>query len=65
MYHQLTSQQRQAATWHGAHSSVILKKVKDSSLVGALYWHKEGRKAFARYREIDGDMKKELVSLLD
>jgi len=41
------------------------KKVKDPSLVGALSGHKEGSKAFARYREIDEDIKKELVGLLD
>ena len=43
----------------------LYKKVKDPSLVGALSGHKEGSQAFARYREIDEDMKKELVSLLD
>ncbi|MDR2626974.1 MAG: site-specific integrase, partial [Dysgonamonadaceae bacterium] len=43
----------------------IYKKVKDPNLVGALSGHKEGSKAFNRYREIDEDMKKELVSLLD
>jgi hypothetical protein len=43
----------------------LYKKVKDPSLVGALSGHKEGSKAFARYREIDEDLKKELVSLLD
>ena len=43
----------------------IYKKVKDPNLVGALSGHKEGSKAFNRYREIDEDMKKELVSMLD
>ncbi|KAA6319825.1 hypothetical protein EZS27_030325 [termite gut metagenome] len=43
----------------------IYKKVKDPNLVGALSGHKEGSKAFSRYREIDEDMKKELVSMLD
>jgi integrase len=43
----------------------IYKKVKDPNLVGALSGHKEGSKAFNRYREIDEDMKKELVNLLD
>lgn len=42
----------------------LYKKVKDPNLVGALSGHKDGSKAFARYRDID-DMKKELVSLLD
>lgn len=35
------------------------------NLVGSLSGHKEGSKAFARYRDIDEDMKKELVDLLD
>lgn len=43
----------------------LYKKVKDPNLVGALSGHKEGSKAFVRYRDIDEDMKKELVSLLD
>ena len=43
----------------------LYKKVKDPNLVGSLSGHKEGSKAFARYRDIDEDMKKELVNLLD
>lgn len=43
----------------------LYKQVKDPNLVGALSGHSEGSKAFARYREIDEDMKKELVSLLE
>lgn len=43
----------------------IYKQVKDPNLVGALSGHKEGSKAFARYRDIDEDMKKELISYLD
>lgn len=43
----------------------IYKKVKDPNLIGALSGHKEGSKAFSRYREIDEEMKKELVNLLD
>ena len=43
----------------------LYKKVKDPNLVGSLSGHKEGSKAFARYRDIDEDMKKELVSLID
>ena len=42
----------------------LYKQVKDPNLVGSLSGHKEGSKAFARYREIDDDMKKELVNLL-
>jgi site-specific recombinase XerD len=43
----------------------IYKKVKDPNLVGALSGHKEGSKAFARYRYIDDDIKKELIGHLD
>lgn len=42
----------------------LYKKVKDPNLVGSLSGHKEGSKAFARYREIDDDIKKELVDML-
>ena len=35
----------------------LYKQVKDPNLVGALSGHKEGSRAFARYREIDEDMK--------
>ena len=43
----------------------LYKKVKDPNLVGALSGHKEGSRAFARYRDIDEGMKKVLVSPLD
>lgn len=43
----------------------IYKKVKDPNLVGALSGHKEGSKAFARYRDIDEEMKQDLVGILD
>lgn len=43
----------------------LYKKVKDPSLVGALSGHKDGSRAFARYREIDDDLKKELIGYLD
>ncbi len=42
----------------------LYKKVKDPSLVGALSGHVEGSKAFARYRDIDEDIKKEVINLL-
>jgi hypothetical protein len=42
----------------------LYKQVKGPNLVGSLSGHKEGSKAFARYRDIDDDMKKELVNLL-
>lgn len=43
----------------------LYKKVKAPNLIGSLSGHKEGSKAFARYRDIDEDIKKELVNLLD
>lgn len=43
----------------------LYKQVKDPNLVGSLSGHKEGSKAFARYREIDKTMKIELVKLLE
>lgn len=43
----------------------LYKKVKDPNLVGSLSGHKEGSRAFARYREIDEEMKIDLVNMLD
>ena len=43
----------------------LYKQVKDPNLVGALSGHKEGSRAFASYREIDEDMKRNLVSMLE
>lgn len=42
----------------------LYRKVKDPNLVGKLSGHKEGSKAFARYRDIDEEMKKEVINLL-
>lgn len=44
---------------------LLYKEVKDPNVVGSMSGHAEGSKAFARYRDIDEDMKKEVVSLLD
>ena len=43
----------------------IYKQVQDPNLVGSLTGHKEGSKAFARYRDIDDEIKENLVKLLD
>jgi len=43
----------------------LYNKVKDPNQVSELSGHKEGSKAFARYRQIDENQKKELVNLLD
>lgn len=42
----------------------LYKQVKDPNLVGSLSGHKEGSRAFARYREIDDDMKRDLINLI-
>lgn len=43
----------------------LYKKVKDPNLVGALSGHKEGSRAFARYREIDDDLKKGMIGFIE
>lgn len=42
----------------------LYKQVKDPNLIAKLSGHTEGSKAFARYRDIDEDMRKDLVQLL-
>lgn len=42
----------------------LYKRVKDPNLVGSLSGHAEGSRAFARYRDIDEEMKRELIELL-
>ena len=42
----------------------LYKQVKDPNLVGKLSGHKEGSRAFARYRDIDDDMVREMTDLL-
>jgi len=43
----------------------LYKQVKDPNLVGKLSGHKEGSRAFARYRDIDEEMTRDLVKLLE
>ena len=43
----------------------LYKKVKDPNLVASLSGHTDGSRAFARYREIDNEMKRDLVKLID
>lgn len=42
----------------------LYKQVKDPNLIAKLSGHTEGSRAFARYRDIDEDIRKELVTLL-
>lgn len=43
----------------------LYKKVKGPSLAASLSGHTDGSRAFARYREIDMEMKRELVEMID
>lgn len=43
----------------------IFKKFKDQGLVSALSGHAPGSHAFARYREIDAELKREMVAAID
>ena len=43
----------------------LFKKVKDPNLIGALSGHKAGSKAFARYRDIDDDIRRDVMGNLD
>jgi len=43
----------------------LYKQVKDPNLVGALSGHVPGSKAFTRYRDIDNQIKQELVNLIN
>lgn len=69
----LTREAEQRPIWEVASSHMarrtfvgnLYKQVKDPNLVGALSGHKEGSRAFARYRDIDEEMRTELVKLLE
>lgn len=43
----------------------VYKSVKDPAIVGSMSGHKDGSKAFARYREIDMDIKRNAISVLE
>lgn len=43
----------------------VYKRFKDQNMVSALTGHKPGSAAFVRYREIDDDMKQEMVDAID
>ena len=43
----------------------LYKSVKDPNLIGKMSGHKEGSKAFARYRDISDDDLKDTIKLLD
>ena len=43
----------------------LYKQGKDQNLISSITGHKEGSKAFARYRNVDDEMKTDLINLLD
>ena len=43
----------------------LYRQVKDPALIGSMSGHSEGSRAFARYRDIDDEMKADLVNLLE
>ena len=43
----------------------LYKKVKDPNLIAKLSGHTEGSKAFARYRDIDEEMRQDLVKMIE
>lgn len=58
----------EVATSHMARRTFVgnlYKKVKDQNLISSMSGHAEGSRAFARYRDIDIDIKKDVVDLLE
>ena len=58
----------EVATSHTARKTFVgnlYRQVPDPNLIASMSGHSEGSRAFARYRKIDDEMKKELVNLLD
>lgn len=43
----------------------LYAKVKDPNLIGSMSGHKEGSRAFARYRNIDDEIKRQTIDLLE
>ena len=43
----------------------LYSKVKDPNLIGSMTGHAPGSRSFARYRNIDDDVKKDVVSLIE
>jgi hypothetical protein len=43
----------------------LIGKVKDPNVVAKMTGHVEGSKAFSRYRDIDDDMLKEVIDMIE
>ena len=53
---------------HGARRffvGTIYNEVQDPNLIGELSGHSYGSRAFSRYRNVNSDLKKKLVAILD
>ena len=69
----VTGEEEQHPIWEVASSHMarrtfignLYREVKDPNLIGSMSGHVAGSKAFARYRTIDDDTKKDVVSLID
>jgi integrase len=44
---------------------LLYKEVRDPNVIGSMSGHREGSTAFARYRAIDDEVKREVIGLLD
>lgn len=54
-----------ARTSHVVHLSGISIKVKDPNIIGSMSGHVEGSKAFARYRDIDDEIKLDVLKEIE
>ena len=56
-------------TWSNVEGEVFrlagINRVKDPNIVASMSGHKEGSKAFARYREIDKDIKRDALKVFE
>ena len=65
MWGKKTKKPRRDNSARRAFSGNIYDKVQDPNLICPLTGHKEGSKAFNRYRKIDEDTNRKTVSLLE
>lgn len=58
----------EVATTHTARKTFVgnlYKRVKDPSIISAMSGHAEGSRSFQRYREIDDDIKREVLRMIE
>lgn len=55
-----------ARTSHVVHlSGIFIKNIKDPNIIGSMSGHVEGSKAFARYRDIDDEIKLDVLKEIE